>query len=160
APVRAQQETCIGDCDRDGAVHVDELVQSVNIALGQEPVGGCAQLDFDGNGQVTIDELMQAVRSAIIECRTLTRLTGTCEKPGASGLVGCPASAPLDLFRCDDRALCLKGTGRTLVSSTSIADDGTFSVTVDSAPVHSVALLMQARADPPAPTIYGVFSFS
>ena len=33
APLRAQQETCIGDC---------------------------ARLDFDGDGQVTIDELMQA----------------------------------------------------------------------------------------------------
>ena len=117
ASVEAQQ-TCIGDCDRDGTVQVDELVRGVRIALGELPVGGCAQLDFDGDGRVAIDELVQAVVSAMGECVAFTRFQGTCGEPGTIGLVGCTPGTALKLFRCDQRETCLGGSGRTMLGST------------------------------------------
>jgi hypothetical protein len=36
--------TCVGDCDDDGTVTVDEIVKGVNIALGELPLDQCPRL--------------------------------------------------------------------------------------------------------------------
>lgn len=59
---------CPGDCDRDGAVGIAELVLAVNIALDRAEVTACAAVDTDGSGSVTIAELIAAVRSALAGC--------------------------------------------------------------------------------------------
>jgi len=64
APVRA----CIGDCDGDGHVAINELMQGVNIALGLEPMSQCPEFDRAGDADVAIDEILAAVKAALDGC--------------------------------------------------------------------------------------------
>lgn len=59
---------CVGDCDGDGNVAVNELISGVNIALGSAPVESCASFDTDGGGEVTVHELVSAVNAALNGC--------------------------------------------------------------------------------------------
>jgi YVTN family beta-propeller protein len=59
---------CVGDCDGDFAVTVDEILMGVSIALGEDAVSACPQLDPDGKGQVTVDEVLTAVDNALNGC--------------------------------------------------------------------------------------------
>jgi hypothetical protein len=61
---------CVGDCNRDGAVTVDELLTGVNIALGNLPIDRCTAFDTNADGAVTIDELLTAVNNALGICTT------------------------------------------------------------------------------------------
>lgn len=63
-----QTATCVGDCDGDGSVTVDEIVRGVNIALGMSPVDDCPALDADGSESVTVDEVVTAVNNALNGC--------------------------------------------------------------------------------------------
>jgi hypothetical protein len=56
---------CVGDCNRDGAVTIDELIVGVQIALGAFAVGRCAAMDADGDGGVAINELVLAVQASL-----------------------------------------------------------------------------------------------
>jgi hypothetical protein len=55
----------VGDCNRNGAVAIDELVRGVNIALGNSPVTECEPFDRGRDGRVTVDELVRGVRNAL-----------------------------------------------------------------------------------------------
>lgn len=59
---------CSGDCDGDGAVLVDELVQAVSIVLGQASPGTCSALDRNADRTASIDELVRAMRTAGPDC--------------------------------------------------------------------------------------------
>jgi hypothetical protein len=59
---------CIGDCDGDGHVRVDELIDGVKIALGLIAVEQCSEFDCNATGMVTIDCLVQAVGNALEGC--------------------------------------------------------------------------------------------
>jgi glucose/arabinose dehydrogenase len=59
---------CTGDCDGDGNVSIDELVQGVNIALGSRALETCPAFDPNGTQRVTIDELIAAVTGALEGC--------------------------------------------------------------------------------------------
>jgi hypothetical protein len=61
---------CLGDCDGDGRVTVDEVIVMVNIALGNSPVSVCPAGDIDGGGQITVDEIVTAVNLALDGCPT------------------------------------------------------------------------------------------
>lgn len=60
--------TCPGDCNRDGVVSIDELIRSVNVALGKNPVDTCAAADADANGSVTVEELVAIVDRSLNGC--------------------------------------------------------------------------------------------
>jgi hypothetical protein len=59
---------CVGDCNADGSVTIDELVQGITLALDGAPAGACAALDDDGDGVVQIHELLRAVAAALHGC--------------------------------------------------------------------------------------------
>jgi hypothetical protein len=59
---------CPGDCNNDGVVTVDELITSVNIALGGADITACRAGDLNGDGTITVDELLAAVNSALNGC--------------------------------------------------------------------------------------------
>lgn len=82
ASVVAQPPPCIGDCDGDGVVTVDEVLLAINIALGIRTVDACSAFDRDGNGLVTVDEILTGVSNA---------------------LEGCPAPAPQPIFPANYR---------------------------------------------------------
>jgi hypothetical protein len=66
----AADSECIGDCDRSGAVSVDELMVGVKIELGQAAVAACDVFDDDGSGEVSIGEVVRALRFALVGCPT------------------------------------------------------------------------------------------
>jgi hypothetical protein len=59
---------CIGDCDDDGLVVVDELVTGINIVLERTPVAQCSTIDVDENGAVNVSELTVAVNRSLHGC--------------------------------------------------------------------------------------------
>jgi hypothetical protein len=66
-PVLPIVPPCLGDCDGDGTVTVNELLTLVNIALGNLPLSACIA-DTNGDGTVTIEEIVAAVRNALQGC--------------------------------------------------------------------------------------------
>lgn len=61
-------EACLGDCNDDGRVAINELVHGVNIALNNAGASACPTLDRNHNGQVSVDELVAAVARALNGC--------------------------------------------------------------------------------------------
>ena len=59
---------CVGDCDGDGMVAINELITGVNIALGSADVSACPSFDIDGDGEVAINELITGVNNALNGC--------------------------------------------------------------------------------------------
>jgi glucose/arabinose dehydrogenase len=66
SPGRAQ--SCVGDCDGNGAVSIDEIITAVGIALDSQALEICGAADADGDGGVTVDEIVGAVNSALAGC--------------------------------------------------------------------------------------------
>ncbi len=75
----APAAACTGDCDGNGEVAVNELLEGVNIALGNQPMSVCPVFDAEGDGAVTINELLAAVRAALDGCpaATINTIAGT-----------------------------------------------------------------------------------
>jgi hypothetical protein len=59
---------CIGDCNGNGIVSVDELITLVNIALDLRPIADCPAGNRNGDITITIDELLEAVANALNAC--------------------------------------------------------------------------------------------
>lgn len=59
---------CIGDCNHNNQVTVDEILTMVNIALGNTPVAACEAGDTNHDGQITVDEILAAVNNALNGC--------------------------------------------------------------------------------------------
>lgn len=58
---------CVGDCNEDSRVTVNELVVGIAMALGSG-AAPCVSIDADGNGEVTVDEIVTAVSNALVGC--------------------------------------------------------------------------------------------
>ena len=64
---------CIGDCNADGGVAINELLLGVNIVLGSADIGMCAAFDCcgpPGSCSPDITCLMRAVGDALYGCPT------------------------------------------------------------------------------------------
>jgi len=59
---------CVGDCNGNDVVTVDELLTMVNIALGNDEVSTCEAGDPNHDGQITVDEILMAVNNALNGC--------------------------------------------------------------------------------------------
>lgn len=84
---------CVGDCNVDGEVTVDEVVRGVNIALGSLAVSECAAADRDGDGAVTIDEIVAAVQAALNSCAPASPTASSSVPPTGTPSVTTTASA-------------------------------------------------------------------
>jgi hypothetical protein len=82
---------CACDCDENGFVTVDELVNCVGIALGVRDLSSCPSADVGDEPAVTVDELVLAVRNALEGCPSLP--TATPEPPTRSPTVS-PSPTP------------------------------------------------------------------
>lgn len=67
----ADGQSCVGDCDGDGEVAINELILAVSIALGTSPIGQCPSI---GPGPIGIDRLISSVNGALCAC-------GPCPTP-------------------------------------------------------------------------------
>lgn len=90
AEARAQ---CVGDCNGNGSVTVDELIRGVNIALGSAPIDECGVMDINGDSTVTIDELVRAVNNALNGCPAQPTATSTDTPAPTSTSTDTPAPA-------------------------------------------------------------------
>ncbi len=85
---------CIGDCNGDGEVTIDDLIRMVNIALGLRPVcgedggvGQCLAGDADCDCEITVDEIIRAVNNTLFGCHQFGSCTlaeheaACCEVP-------------------------------------------------------------------------------
>jgi hypothetical protein len=59
---------CVGDCDANAQVTVNEIITLVNIALGTGSTAECASGDADLNDEISIDEILKAVNNALNGC--------------------------------------------------------------------------------------------
>jgi hypothetical protein len=59
---------CVGDCDGNGAVIVNEVISGVTIALGRRSVGQCSAFDADASASVEVYEIIAAVRASLAGC--------------------------------------------------------------------------------------------
>jgi hypothetical protein len=59
---------CIGDCDGDGRVTIDEVLGGVAIALGNAGTDTCAAFDADHDRTVEVHEVVAGVGSALGGC--------------------------------------------------------------------------------------------
>jgi hypothetical protein len=64
----ASAQTCVGDCNDDGMVAINELIIGVNIALEATPLSSCPSFDVNDDGMVGINELITAVNNALGMC--------------------------------------------------------------------------------------------
>jgi hypothetical protein len=64
-----QGAACLGDCNLDGSVTVDELLIGVNIALEATALDACVALDRNEDAMVSIDEITAAVTHGLSGCR-------------------------------------------------------------------------------------------
>jgi CSLREA domain-containing protein len=60
--------SCVGDCNGDPSVTVDEILTMVNIALGNTPVATCKAGDANHDDEITVDEILTAVNNALNGC--------------------------------------------------------------------------------------------
>ncbi|HVO26935.1 MAG TPA: cohesin domain-containing protein [Candidatus Margulisiibacteriota bacterium] len=64
SPVR-----CLGDCDNDGQVAINEVIVMVNIALGTVPCcTSCGAADPNSTGTVIVTQIIAAVNNALAGC--------------------------------------------------------------------------------------------
>ena len=68
ALVGGRAAACVGDCNGDGFVTIDELVLAVQIALTGDGVARCEAIDNNLDGLVSVDELILAVNKALDGC--------------------------------------------------------------------------------------------
>jgi hypothetical protein len=60
--------SCVGDCNGDGEVTIDEIITGIGIGLGSAEFSACPAADSSGEGEVTVDEIIAAVNAALVGC--------------------------------------------------------------------------------------------
>jgi hypothetical protein len=68
---------CVGDCDGDNEVEVNELVIGLRIGLAIEPLSACPEFDEGGDQRLSIDELVRGVRFSLDRCPPVSTATQT-----------------------------------------------------------------------------------
>ncbi|MFI5364735.1 MAG: proprotein convertase P-domain-containing protein, partial [Candidatus Binatia bacterium] len=79
---------CVGDCNCNGRVTIDEILTMVNIALGNTDVSVCPAGDPNADARVTIDEILTAVNDALNMCPATVTPTPT----GTQAVAGTPTA--------------------------------------------------------------------
>jgi hypothetical protein len=164
-PLRSSAQSCIGDCNNDGTVMVDELIRAINQALAVMLVEvPCPAADADRDGEITINELILAVNNALVGCpvRGLAFVVATDFTTGSFGTISLdpprqvqPAS-PARRINADATARAFDGLvyviNRFLADNIQVLDPARDFATVwqcSTAPgtnPHDIAILDQSRA--------------
>ena len=67
-PTPTATASCVGDCDGDGQVTVDEILTLIDVALGSAAITQCEPGDSNNDGRITIDEILMAVDNGLNGC--------------------------------------------------------------------------------------------
>jgi len=87
-PTATPTPGCPGDCNGNGAVTINELVQLINAGLSSGLT--CPAADSDGSGSIDVTDGVRAVRAALMGCGGAPLPPPT---PGAVGTVGVQAGS-------------------------------------------------------------------
>lgn len=68
APCPARTSACVGDCNDNGVVAINELIVGVNISLRLRDVADCPAFDGNESGAVEIAEIIRAVNNSLGSC--------------------------------------------------------------------------------------------
>jgi hypothetical protein len=93
-PVFAQ--VCVGDCDGNGVVSVNENVFGLTMVLENLSMEACPSFDADSNGEITVDEVVMSVADTLYGCGirpTRTPTPSPTRTPTATG-TATPTSTP------------------------------------------------------------------
>lgn len=82
--------SCVGDCNGDGTVTIDEIVRGVNLALGNASIAACPSFDRDRDGSVAVDEIIAAVNALLSGCEG----GGTPTASPSSSVTSSPTPTP------------------------------------------------------------------
>jgi hypothetical protein len=63
-----QARQCVGDCNGDAGVTIDELIAGVNILLARSPLDACMQFDANADATVSVAELIAAIAGGLGGC--------------------------------------------------------------------------------------------
>ena len=89
---------CVGDCNGDNTVAINELITGVNIALGAAPLSQCPSFDPNGDNMVGINELITAVNNALGSCTGVPTGTERVFSLDPSVLLADPSGTGSGLF--------------------------------------------------------------
>lgn len=85
--------SCIGDCDGDSVVRINELIMAVSIVMGAAPLSACPSIDCEASlGAPSVSCAVAAVAKCsppIIRARPISR----AKPPGCTQLVRRPPVA-------------------------------------------------------------------
>jgi hypothetical protein len=84
AAASASAQPCVGDCDGNGAVAINELITGVNINLGSQNISVCENFDCQDTGGAPINCLIQGVNNSLNGCNGATPLPTPTVTPGTS----------------------------------------------------------------------------
>ena len=76
---------CVGDCDHDGQVTIDELLTMVNIALDGIEISACRAGNRNGDGTIEVNEIIEAVNRALDGCSATPQPTHALSTPSPTG---------------------------------------------------------------------------
>lgn len=99
-PGRSAVAACVGDCNGDDVVWIDELVAMVDVALGIQPLSVCTAGDADGSETISIDEIITAVTRALDGCVPGPQPTPTVQPCAGEQLTQCASTCGADLGCC------------------------------------------------------------
>lgn len=92
-PCGAGGRACVGDCDGNGEVAINELITGVGISLGTRNPDDCPAFDADGDGNVAINELITGVNSALLGCGAIPSTPTATATPGPETPTPTPGAA-------------------------------------------------------------------
>lgn len=112
---------CTGDCNNSGAVTVDKILTTVNIALGSADVSQCPAGDANCDGSITVDEILSGVNNALDSCPAAVSGNGKLDAGedcdvggicigGTNAGTACTSEAG-----CQGTGVCLAGTKQEFV---------------------------------------------
>lgn len=150
---------CVGDCQLDERVGVNELILGVNIALDGSSIDACPSYDLDGDGRVGVNELVVAVNNALLGCGDRPTPTPTVASQTATPTVTTtPAIGPtitfMGVLSADDSAQPPSGHDDALNADIFVRPFGSgFSIAVEARPGTARC------GNPPCPVGESTFSF-
>lgn len=131
-PLYAQ---CVGNCNNDTEVTIDELLVMVNIANGAAPFTRCEAGDGNDDGDITIDDILVAVNNSLNGCTAAVTPTptATTTTPAPACAQPTPQSTPPPPTGCGNRQF---DVGETCDDGNNTEDDITIGTAVDRCPYN------------------------
>jgi hypothetical protein len=145
----APPTSCVGDCDSNGTVSLNELVTGVNIVLGTKDLGECEPVDCNGSGRVTIGCLVKAVSASIDRCPS------NVSSPNVEGPVTGGAGVPFIAATSFDLAevgysqaeYFFGGTATAYVNDGPLGPDGKWAVAAGTTAAYKTRMVVYRPID-------------